>query len=299
MPDSEHLFGGAWTEVKLEVLVEYLTMYTRALKPQGFDLWYIDAFAGSGERIEVRPSDGPLLGPSEIRTEVYDGSAKRALSVQPPFDHFVFIEKMLARCEALERLVAAHPSRDIRVVRGDANAVLKDMVVQPPWSLQGSSHARGVVFLDPYAMHMDWATLTALAGTRAFDVWYLFPLQAVVRNLARDAARIISEERLDRALGPEWRELYEMTKPQGFFPLEPELRREATKREVEGWFRRRLGDVFAYVSKPLPILTTRGQDFSLFLTVANPSRKAVDLARKFAEHVRTKHGPKVVRGPGR
>ena len=41
-------FGGPWTQEKLEILRRYLDAYTTALKNQPFDLWYIDAFAGSG-----------------------------------------------------------------------------------------------------------------------------------------------------------------------------------------------------------------------------------------------------------
>lgn len=41
-------FGGDWTERKLAIVREYLGRYTLALKDQPFELWYIDAFAGTG-----------------------------------------------------------------------------------------------------------------------------------------------------------------------------------------------------------------------------------------------------------
>lgn len=52
---DNHEFGGAWTEVKLRAISEYLTFYTKALESiprpdRPFKLWYIDAFAGSGRR---------------------------------------------------------------------------------------------------------------------------------------------------------------------------------------------------------------------------------------------------------
>jgi three-Cys-motif partner protein len=164
MSESDHQFGGFWTELKLEAVEEYLKLYTKALAPQGFELWYVDGFAGTGERTEERIEGGLLGQPIELRIEVFAGSAKRALGVRPPFDHFVFIEKLRERCEALEQLKPQHPDTDIRIIRGDANAELRAMVARRPWSTKDRGSARGVVFLDPYAMHVEWSTLLALAG---------------------------------------------------------------------------------------------------------------------------------------
>ena len=54
---SKHIFGGPWTEIKLDAVEYYLGCYTRALKQVDFDLWYIDAFAGSGDRENERTSN--------------------------------------------------------------------------------------------------------------------------------------------------------------------------------------------------------------------------------------------------
>jgi three-Cys-motif partner protein len=90
----EHDFGGPWTEIKLDAVEYYLECYTKALKRVGFDLWYIDAFAGSGDRSAEREVGGILEGaPVRRITETLDGSARRALAVRPSFDHYVFIEK--------------------------------------------------------------------------------------------------------------------------------------------------------------------------------------------------------------
>ena len=49
MPSSNaQSFGGEWTREKLDILAAYLDAYTTALKNQPFNLWYVDAFAGSG-----------------------------------------------------------------------------------------------------------------------------------------------------------------------------------------------------------------------------------------------------------
>ncbi len=52
-----------------------------------------------------------------------------------------------------------------------------------PWY---SNYWHGVIFLDPYAMILNWDSLSSIANTKAFDVWYLFPLSAVNRVLPRN-----------------------------------------------------------------------------------------------------------------
>ena len=51
---TEHRFGGAWTQEKLEVLRKYLVAYTNVLKNQRLERYYIDAFAGTGDRTSHR-----------------------------------------------------------------------------------------------------------------------------------------------------------------------------------------------------------------------------------------------------
>jgi three-Cys-motif partner protein len=136
-----------------------------------------------------------------------------------------------------------------------------------------------VVFLDPYALQVDWMTLEALASTQVLDVWYLFPIRDTIRQLAHNFEGIGPKEpMLDRLLGPEWRELYSIVPEMGgrrdLFdePAEPEMRRVVSVRQFEQWLKGRLEGEFRFVSQPLPILTTPSrQAFSLFLGVSNPS----------------------------
>ena len=110
MSGAEHKFGGAWTERKLQAISYYQQFYTAALrgKPGAsyrFDLWYIDAFAGSGERTETVETGGLFEGaPIDWTTVQLDGSAKRAMATQPPFKHLVFIEPDAKRFAALQAL---------------------------------------------------------------------------------------------------------------------------------------------------------------------------------------------------
>ena len=75
-------FGGPWTIRKVEVIEKYLRAYQIALSK--FPTWrkvYLDPFAGTGSFIPKGES------------REYEGSALRALKVEPQFDHYVFCEK--------------------------------------------------------------------------------------------------------------------------------------------------------------------------------------------------------------
>jgi len=304
MSDAEHEFGGPWTELKLDAIADYLSFFTVALKnkpkPESpFQLWYVDAFAGTGERTVSREVGGLFEGrPSEVEKVQLDGSAKRALCTDPPFKHFIFIEQHPKRFAALKNLESEYPGRGISARDGDGNQVLRGLFTTPPWVTQhnGRGPHRAVVFLDPYDMSVRWSTLELLAKTGAVDVWYLFPLNAVVRQLANDFSAVDHSKQasLDEIFGTSsWRtDLYEERVQESLFDApSTTTRRSATQRQIEAYAKRRLGTLFGYVSDPLPLLTSRGaQLFSLFCASANESPAARALVAKGVAHVLKKYG---------
>lgn len=189
---AKHEFGGDWTTEKLQRVRMYLSAYTKIFKtnPRAryFSTIYVDAFAGTGHRVDSRrPSNVmELFEEADPDAEAYkDGSVKIALESVPPFDRFVFIERDADRLRELRAQVAnLAPNPDtVQVVSADANIFLRDWCEKTDWRAH-----RAVVFLDPYGMQVEWTTLVALAGTGAVDLWLLFPLGvAVNRLLTRDA----------------------------------------------------------------------------------------------------------------
>src|ERR1700734_2723119 len=103
MAPANHKFGGISTDLKLSVVGEYLRQFTIALRPQFAHLWYIDAFAGTGERTVVVPGrEADMLGPRvDERVERRRGSAKIALEVEPQFDRLIFMDKRQKHIAAL------------------------------------------------------------------------------------------------------------------------------------------------------------------------------------------------------
>lgn len=180
--DGEHRFGGNWTTRKLDVLAGYLQSYTTALKNQPkpqrpFRKLFVDAFAGTGYREARRDSAGSsqdALVPDLVEQEpqsLLDGSARIALKTDPPFDRYVFIERSAERCVRLEALKSDFPNLAERIAirHGDANTEIQELCSED-WGMQ-----RAVIFLDPYGMQVEWATIEAIARTKAIDLWILFP----------------------------------------------------------------------------------------------------------------------------
>src|SRR5438874_1434685 len=91
-----HAFGGDWTTDKLERLRKYLCAYTtifaKNIKAQYFTTVFVDAFAGTGERV-ARPKRSAKV---DLWTDMVDpeaesfkkGSARIALEVEPSFHEF-------------------------------------------------------------------------------------------------------------------------------------------------------------------------------------------------------------------
>jgi three-Cys-motif partner protein len=187
---ATHVFGGDWTSDKLERVWKYLRAYTtifkQNVKARYLTTIYVDAFAGTGGHVK---STGSRHEASEGTLEVEDdadakawrkGSARIALEVAPPFDRFLFIERSARWVKELQKLRAEFPERSdvIQIEHGDANSVLSQWCQRTDWQRH-----RAVVFLDPYGMQVDWATIEAIASTKAIDLWLLFPLGMAVNRL--------------------------------------------------------------------------------------------------------------------
>lgn len=169
----EHRFGGSWTERKLEALREYLVQYrlifTRHPAAAKLKTIYVDAFAGTGEREGAAVEDGPGLFGYDDEVHGYQkGSAHKALAIEHPFHEYVFIEQNPRHAAGLRHMLHTQfPNLEHRcaIHEVDANDWLQDWCRAQDWRGQ-----RAVAFLDPYGMSVEWATIEAIAATRAIDL---------------------------------------------------------------------------------------------------------------------------------
>ncbi|MCL2807687.1 MAG: three-Cys-motif partner protein TcmP [Coriobacteriia bacterium] len=268
---EQQTFGDFWTEQKLDVVEKYLSAYTTALKNQSFRLCYIDAFSGSGNVLLKND-------------RVIDGSALRALRY--PFDRYFFFEKNRSyHLALLERISADYPDKlkNITTKNGDCNELL-DGIENAPWL---SRQWRGVIFLDPCAMDLSWASLEKISKTQAFDVWYLFPLSAVTRNLPNDGKVPPAwEANLTRIFGtPDWKQrIYQQPSQMSLFDNDS---LEKIPDGLEAFIKSRLEQTFHTVA-PNPLVLKNSTNSPMFLLCfagSNPNEKARQLSPRIAGHI--------------
>lgn len=293
---ERHQFGGAWTDRKLQVLEGYLHAYTTALKDKPtadrpFRKAFVDAFAGTGYR-EIRRDEAdsgqqslefPDLAGEEPQ-KLLDGSARIALRTEPPFDKYIFIEQSPARCAELEKLKEDFPDRaqliDIR--QGDANAEIQGLC-RGNWSSN-----RAVLFLDPYGMQVEWATIEAVARTKAIDLWLLFPLGIGVNRLLTKSGDIPASwrRRLDLLLGTtDWYdEFYQVESEPTLFGDEEQVIK-AKMETVGHYFNERLKTVFAGVVEEPGILRNSANNPLYLLCLAAGNPRGARIAVKIAKHL--------------
>lgn len=272
---AKHVFGGDWTADKLERVGKYLCAYTTIFKgnvgASYLTTTYVDAFAGTGERSDS--ASRRTKAPASMLAEEDDadaealqkGSARIALEVEPPFDRFRFIEQSAKRVKELENLRKefVHRADAIHIERGDANELLKQWCQETNWRKN-----RAVVFLDPYGMQVEWATIDAIAKTKAIDLWILFPLgMAVNRLLTRNQPPPKNwADALTRFFGNEdWRqEFYAKKKEHKLFGDEETERKDADFEQIGRYFLKRLKSVFEKVA-PNPLLLTNSRGVPIYL----------------------------------
>ena len=269
-------FGGPWTEEKLAILKKYLDAYTTALKNQPFRLIYIDAFAGTGE-VELTSVD-------EGKKEFIEGSAKIAVDVDDkPFDEYIFVEKDQDRCIQLDSLRKANQGKNIQIENEDANDFLKNL--QKDWR-----RYRGVLFLDPFATEVEWATIEKIASFEALDTWILFLTSAIARMLPkkREPDNISQKwvNRLNRIYGDEsWRDLYSISPQLSLFGDEEQQRPEGIDGLIE-IYKSKLDQLFGdrFLNQSRTLKNSKNSAlFEFLFCVGNPN--GIGPAMGIAEHI--------------
>lgn len=292
---SKRPFGGNWTEQKLILLQKYLSAYrkifTRNEHARYFNTIYVDAFAGTGnwesESEQGNQTELLFLGDEEAHTYA-QGSVRVALSLEEPFDEYLFIEKERAFSQELESVISEYPDLEPNstILCGDANTHLQDWIETVDWSKN-----RAVVFLDPWGMQVDWKTIEMLGETKGVDLWYLLPLGQGVNRLLTKAQmpKAGNALRLTKMLGTEdWKDEFYITSPQTelFDPGDKQIK-DATFGAISNFILSRLKSKFAGVSNnPLPLRNSKNNPiFLLIFAAANEkgSKTALRIANYLLE----------------
>lgn len=246
MPDQLELDEiGPWTEVKLEILKEYASAYSRILAAQenpSFYHVYIEGFAGPGVHL------------SRSTHEFVPGSPTNALWVQPPFREYHLIDIDKDKIETLRSLIGGR--ENVHLYRGDCNKILLESVFP---QVRFPAFRRGLCILDPYKLNLGWTVMFTAGQMNSIDMFLNFPIGDMNRNVLRHNPEKVEESQIARMNfywgDDSWR--------RDAYPTEGNLFEIAEKESndvVAEAFRRRLIKVagFKRVPEPLAMKNSKG-----------------------------------------
>lgn len=264
---------GYWSEVKLDIVKEYATAYSRILaKRDDLSHVYVDGFAGAG--VHVAKSTGEFI----------TGSPLNAMLVEPPFEEFFFLDLDGDKVGHLRGLVGDDPR--VHVLEGDCNEVLIKEVFP---KVRYEQFRRGLCLLDPYGLHLNWEVIEAAGKLRSLEIFLNFPVMDMNMNaLWHDASKVSAWgiERMTAFWGDEsWRTAAYRESPQMNLLGEVEQVKQDND-AIAAAFRQRLIDVasFAHVPEPMPMRNTTGATvYYLFFASHNAT------GNKIVRHIFNKH----------
>jgi three-Cys-motif partner protein len=259
---------GYWSEVKLDIVREYATAYSKILSSKNLPHIYIDAFAGAGQHL------------SKLTGEFVPGSPLNALAVQPPFREYHFIDLNTAKMDHLQRLAGNSPT--VHFYPADCNEVLIRQLFP---TLEYKSYRRALCLLDPYGLHLNWDVMFQAGQLKTVDLFLNFPVMDINRNaLWRNPDNVSQEQRLrmNAFWGDDsWRQVgYQQT--QGLFGT---MEEKVSNAEFAEAFRSRLLKVagFKRVPEPLPMRSRNAVVYYLFFA------SQVDVAEKIVTDIFNKY----------
>ena len=252
---------GPWAKEKLDSLAAYLHAFTKVFKNQDWckGTIYIDAFAGSGIsqlRQNGDPNQGVLSDEFEEQETYFSGSAKVALEISEKFDEYYFIEKDVARVKALQDIVKDLGMEErVRILRGDSSEEIIKILNDPKYNWR---KYKGVVFLDPFAMQVEWKTIEQIAKTKSLEIILNFPVGMAIQRTLPRKFELADKQALKDYFGTEdWIDIvYE--KKEDMFGESIEKRDDADRR-LALWYKERLEKEFGFSSSPRLIRNTKNR----------------------------------------
>src|SRR5262245_61291333 len=156
-----------WSKIKHEIIEKYAAAYTTILRKQPYltRYVYIDAFAGAGVAVDAE-SD-----------ELIAAGAMRALSVEPTFTEYHFIEQDPDKVTLLKEITKHR--REVHVHPGDYRGILPGLLGRCRYE----DFARGLCLLDPYGLSVDYTLLQRIASMETIEIFFNFMLVGANRNV--------------------------------------------------------------------------------------------------------------------
>jgi three-Cys-motif partner protein len=265
---------GYWSEVKLDIIREYATVYSTIVSAQSSikKHLYIDAFAGAGHHI------------SKTTGNFVKGSPLNALLVHPPFSEFHLIDVNGDKTDELRRLVGTRA--EVKIYDEDANQVLLNKVFP---RCRYEDYRRGLCVLDPYALTVDWKVIATAGKMKSIEIFFNFMIMDANMNVLLRNPDNVSEDqaaRMDKTWGDHSWRVIAYQKERGLFE---EIERKTDNKTVAEAFRKRLKDVagFKYVPSPIPMRNDQGA-VVYYLYFASPNETGARIVSSIFKKYRDK-----------
>jgi len=273
-------FGGDWTKIKIEILVEYAKAYLNIMKDRKFfKLMYFDGFAGSGFIVKDKKVD----------IDITVGAARRIIEISEPrpFDSYYFVEKDPKNFALLEENTKnAFPDKTIYTKCDDCNKKIIDLAnfLRDP----KNKNVRTLAYVDPCGMQVEWRSIESLRGL-PLDMWILVPTGLGVNRLLKKNGQISDAwlEKLEIFLGLSREEIEKRFYKKTATLFEDITFVEKEKDAIENsakLYKSRLKEVFEFVSKPYELKNSSNSImYHLFLTSNNKAAEKIgsDIVKKY------------------
>lgn len=236
---------GYWSEIKLDIIRDYATEYSKIMSRQTFikGYYYIDGFAGAGLHISRRTK------------EFIPGSPTNALNIEPAFSGYHFIDLDGKKIEVLRKISAE--SENVKVYEGNCNEILLNKVLPP---IRYDKYKRALCLLDPYGLDLDWKVIYTAGQSNAIEIFLNFPVMDMNRNVLWFNPEKVAKaqiERMNAYWGDDsWKQVaYRQTR--GLFDT---IKEKTSNEAVAEAFRNRLKEIagFKYVQEPIPMRNMKG-----------------------------------------
>jgi len=193
---------GDWAEEKHGIVSLYAKLFSTGMKEKWDERVYIELYAGSGFA-KIRNT-----------TRVIAGSPIRALTLEHPFDKYIFCEENAAQLDVLKKRVKQiAPQRAVAYVAGDCNEHISEVLANIP-APSANHRVLSLCFVDPFDIGIKFETL------RKLSVMYMdfLVLLALYMDANRNVANYVKDEarKVDEFLGSEtWRTRWAVRRRQG------------------------------------------------------------------------------------
>jgi three-Cys-motif partner protein len=179
--------SGQWAKEKLKYLDKYMHLFSVGMKNRWQNRVFLDLLAGCGRCID------------EDTGEEFEGSPLRAVQCEEPFTRVICVESDPGLADALEQ----RTTDKAQVIRDDCNdpRVIEQLRASLGYGILG------LAFVDNLGLDVPLATIAALTEGRLLDLFIVFQIGDIKRNIRDVLAGRDQPDRFDAFFGVGWNDV--------------------------------------------------------------------------------------------